>query len=252
MNYTSNAHACNSLYCGTKCSVSSVSSVLPRRWLAAIFHLFRTCSPLGPWGGQVRLWPIPPTRVTNSLRFFPPAGGCGPSGPKPHATKPASSRLQLALLTRPGTPTWPGLLSHPHTLSLCYINTHYIAHCSSTLHSCFDFCTLLSTLLFIVYIFVSYILCFLVLMCSTFLTCSTYLCFYVFMLCVVLIVFVCFYVMCSTYCVCMFLCLLYAPSHQKKFQVGVNLLGNQSHSDSDSDSDSDTQGQILFLNDGWI
>ena len=46
-----------------------------------------------------------------------------------------------------------------------------------------------------------------------------------------------FYVMCSTYCVCMFLCLLYAPSHQKKFQVGVNLLGNKSHSDSDSDSD---------------
>ena len=50
-----------------------------------------------------------------------------------------------------------------------------------------------------------------------------------FMLCVVLIVFLCFYV----------LCLLYAPSHQKKFQVGVNLLGNKSHSDSDSDSDSD-------------
>ena len=45
--------------------------------------------------------------------------------------------------------------------------------------------------------------------------------------------------MCSTYCVSMFLCLLYAPSHQKKFQVGVNLLGNKSHSDSDSDSDSD-------------
>ena len=50
-----------------------------------------------------------------------------------------------------------------------------------------------------------------------------------FMLCVVLIVFLCFYV----------LCLLYAPSHQKKFQVGVNLLGNKSHSDSDSDSDSE-------------
>ena len=64
---------------------------------------------------------------------------------------------------------------------------------------------------------------FLVLMCSTFLMCSTYLCFYVFMLCVVLIVFL------------FFLCLLYAPSHQKKFQVGVNLLGNKSHSDSDSD-----------------
>ena len=41
------------------------------------------------------------------------------------------------------------------------------------------------------------------------------------MLCVVLIVFLCFYV----------LCLLYAPSHQKKIQVGVNKY----YSDSDSD-----------------
>ena len=48
-----------------------------------------------------------------------------------------------------------------------------------------------------------------------------------------------FYVMCSTYCVCMFLCLLYAPIHQNKFQVGVNLLGNKYYSDSDSDSGSD-------------
>ena len=43
--------------------------------------------------------------------------------------------------------------------------------------------------------------------------------------------YLCFYVMCSTYCVSMFLCLLYAPSHQKKFQVGVNKY----YSDSDSD-----------------
>src|SRR4029434_2312078 len=50
-----------------------------------------------------------------------------------------------------------------------------------------------------------------------------------------------FYVMCSTYCVCMFLCLLYAPIHQNKFQVGVNLLGNKYYSDSDSDSDIFTQ-----------
>ena len=49
-----------------------------------------------------------------------------------------------------------------------------------------------------------------------------------------------FYVMCSTFCVCMFLCLLYAPIHQNKFQVGVNLLGNKYYSDSDSDSDSDS------------
>ena len=207
----------------------SVSSVPPRRWLAAICPLYRTCLPLGPWGGQVRLWPIPPTRVTNSLRFFPPAGGCGPSGPKPHATKPASSRLQLALLTRPGTPTWPGLLSHPHTLSLCYINTHYIAHCSFTLHSCFAFCILLSTLLFLysLFIYLYRIYCVFWFLCVVlFLMCSTYLC---------------FYVMCSTYCVSMFLCLLYAPSHQEKFQVGVNLLGNKSNYDSDSDSDSSGQ-----------
>jgi len=37
----------------------------------------------------------------------------------------------------------------------------------------------------------------------------------------------------STYCVCMFLCSLYAPIHQNKFQVGVNLLGNKYYSDSD-------------------
>src|SRR4029434_6989000 len=43
-----------------------------------------------------------------------------------------------------------------------------------------------------------------------------------------------FYVMCSTYRVCMFLCLLYAPIHQNKFQVGVNLLGNKYYSDSEN------------------
>ena len=135
----------------------SVSSVLLRRWLAAICHFYRTCSPLGRCGGQVRLWPIPPTRVTNSLRFFPPA-----VHPDQNLnTKPASSRLQLALLTRPGTPTWLGLLSCPLTSSLCYINTHYIAHCSSTLHSCF--CILHSTLLFYIhclYICIVYIVFF--------------------------------------------------------------------------------------------
>ena len=41
--------------------------------------------------------------------------------------------------------------------------------------------------------------------------------------------------MCSTYCVFMFLCLLYAPIHQSKLQVGVNLLGNKYNPDSDSD-----------------
>src|SRR4029434_6460916 len=56
---------------------------------------------------------------TNSLRLFPPAGGCGPSGPKLHATEPASSRLQLALSTRPGTPTWT-LIPPPHPKSVLH------------------------------------------------------------------------------------------------------------------------------------
>ena len=44
---------------------------------------------------------------------------------------------------------------------------------------------------------------------------------------------------CSTYCVCVvltvFLCFYvqYAPIHQNKFQVGVNLLGNKYNSDSE-------------------
>ena len=44
-----------------------------------------------------------------------------------------------------------------------------------------------------------------------------------FLLCLVLIVFF------STDCVFMFyvVCYLYAPSYQEKFQVGVNLLGNE-------------------------
>ena len=53
------------------------------------------------------------------------------------------------------------------------------------------------------------------------------------------------FLMCRTYCVFMFLCyvqyllclyvlcLLYAPIHQSKFQVGVNLLGNKYNSDSE-------------------
>src|SRR4029434_10401490 len=56
-----------------------------------------------------------------------------------------------------------------------------------------------------------------------------------------------FDVMCSTYCVCMFLCLLYAPIHQNKFQVGVNLLGNKYYSDSDSDSLTALTGVFLRL-----
>ena len=64
----------------------------------------------GPWGVQGRLWPTPPTLDTNSLCHSPPAEGCGPSGPKPHATWAASSRLRLASSTRPGTPEIPNTL----------------------------------------------------------------------------------------------------------------------------------------------
>src|SRR4029434_8089412 len=140
-------------------------------------HLYRTCSPLGPRGVQVRLWPIPPTRVINSSRSFPPAGGCGPSGPKPHATKPASSRLPLALVTRPGTPTPPDVDSHPApTPQVCVTLTHttlHTAHCTFTfallrciLH--FNSNILFYIIFFIYKYIVSYILC-ASLMCSTFL-----------------------------------------------------------------------------------
>ena len=79
----------------------SVSSVLLRRWLAAICHLYRTCLP---------------------------AGGCGPSGPKPHATTQASSRLQLALSTRPGT---VGILINCCDCNLCH-SIQYVSTCSHT------------------------------------------------------------------------------------------------------------------------
>src|SRR4029434_8798872 len=59
-----------------------------------------------------------------------------------------------------------------------------------------------------------------------------------------------FYVMCSTYCVCMFLCSLYAPTHQNKFQVDVNLLGNKYYSDSPSFSPSPSAGHLNFLKSG--
>ena len=58
----------------------------------------------GPGGVQERLLLIPSVPVTNSLRHSPLAGGCGPSGPKPHATRTVSSRLLSALSTRPESP----------------------------------------------------------------------------------------------------------------------------------------------------
>ena len=53
--------------------------------------------------------------------------------------------------------------------------------------------------------------------------------------------------MCSTYSVFVFLCLLYAPIYQSKFQVGVNLLGNKYNSDSDSDSLTNFQRDIFVM-----
>src|SRR4029434_547690 len=81
----------------------------------------------------------------------------------------------------------------------CVTLTHITLHCTLLIHIALLFCFLHSTFHFF-YIHCLYI-------------------------CIVYIVFLCFYVV----------CLLYAPSHQKKFQVGVNLLGNKSHSDSDID-----------------
>jgi len=66
-----------------------------------------TWTPPGPCGEQVRLWSTPPTPDINFLSLSPPAGGCGPSGPKSHATRTTFSPRQLASLTRPGTPTDP-------------------------------------------------------------------------------------------------------------------------------------------------
>ena len=93
---------------------------LQRSWLAAIFHLSRTCTPPGLWGVQGRLWLIPPTPVTDSLRHSPLAGGCSPSGPKPHATTTFSSHPVLALSTRPGAPLDTDSLSSSRPTS--YIN----------------------------------------------------------------------------------------------------------------------------------
>ncbi len=51
------------------------------------------------------------------------AGDCGPSGPKPHATRTVSSHLPLASSTRPGIPTDTDCtLPSPST---CYINVEF-------------------------------------------------------------------------------------------------------------------------------
>lgn len=71
-------------------------------------------------------------------------------------------------------------------VTLTHITLHIAhSHCTPVLH--FALYSPRYFFIFIVYIFVSYILCFLVLMCSTFLLCSTF------------FVFLCFYVMCSTF-----------------------------------------------------
>src|SRR4029434_1753197 len=77
----------------------------------------------------------------------------------------------------PGPP--PDLDSYPTPTPLvCVTLTHitlHIAHPHCTPVLLFALYFPLFFYIFIVYIFVSYILCFLVLMCSTFLMCSTYL-----------------------------------------------------------------------------
>lgn len=67
------------------------------RWLAAIFHLFRTWTPPEPWGMQVKWWLTPLTLDTNLSRHYPPAGSSGPSGPKPHTTWSWPHQLGLRL-----------------------------------------------------------------------------------------------------------------------------------------------------------
>src|SRR4029434_6723544 len=101
-------------------------------------------------------------------------------------------------------------------------------HCTLLIHIALLFCFLHSTFHFFLYslfIYLYRIYCVFWFLYVVLFLCVVLIC--DFMLCVVLIVFLCFYV----------LCLLYAPSHQKKFQVGVNLLGETSNSKSDSDSD---------------
>ncbi len=77
-----------------------------------------------------RLWPTPPTPDTNCFRHSPLAGGCSPSGPKPHATRTVSSRLQLASSTGPPLTLtvnlcfWLALLAF--TLSYIFLLTMFI------------------------------------------------------------------------------------------------------------------------------
>jgi len=84
----------------------------------------------------------PRTPDINSLSLSPKAGVCGPSGPKAHSTRTASSPRQPASSTRPRTPTDPHRSppvmdtilhviltlnptdSHPPWTLLHYINTH--------------------------------------------------------------------------------------------------------------------------------
>jgi len=55
-----------------------------------------------------------------NVRHSPLAGGCGSSGPKPHATTTVSSHPVLALSTRPGAPLDTDSLSSSRPTS--YIN----------------------------------------------------------------------------------------------------------------------------------
>ena len=99
----------------------SVSFVPQRRRSAATCHPSRTCTSLGPWGVQARLWLTPPTPATNSLNPSPLAGGY--------------MVHQLASLTRPESRTDTESYTHPTCM-------HYI----NALPSSVQFSYLLSSL----------------------------------------------------------------------------------------------------------
>lgn len=78
----------------------------------------------GLCGGQERLWLNPRTLDTNSLRHCPLAGGCGPSGPKPHSTERVSFLSATGLINKGTGLPLAQLLPSTHP-DLRYINVGY-------------------------------------------------------------------------------------------------------------------------------
>ncbi len=105
---------------------------LLRRWLAEIFHHSRTRTPPGSSNVQERLWPTCPTLDRKCLRHSPLAGGCGPSGPKPH--KNCFFPTAAGLINKVRDPHWP--TTPPHVtltstqLTQCVTLTHIFWKCS--------------------------------------------------------------------------------------------------------------------------